>query len=353
MSLRPIGAPVTGILEYELCPGGVYNPYLCTPPRIYKESIKSIGHFFYNPSSDHLVAFALMDQAAWPGWNALRIEWKAGTGEFVSREWCGIWAISWHRNATLGSYNKIFDSDVLGHPEEVDQYLNNSAPMWRRDDLVLAHPIVNLQDNLIAGVNDWSLLVYDLTTAPPTLKTSLRLPNTLGYLCMESREICWVITRDGLILKANYKRNPPRWEMLSSVQNPSPDALNYFVTWDTKRSRLAVLRHRPEAEDGACQSQFEFYQPIVKIAGLTDPVPVSRHHAGDIVEFVAHLYGTAGEGVTPYRILGSLAGPPQGSLIKAEGSTSWNGSVSLLYQAPALSGEDTLILETSINDGAL
>ena len=47
-------------------------------------------------------------------------------------------------------------------------------------------------------------------------------------------------------------------------------------------------------------------KPLVKIVGMTDPVPVGRHRAGDMMEFVAHLYGSAGEGVTPYRVIGSL-----------------------------------------------
>lgn len=364
MSLQLIQT-VTGIINYALYDGvspATYCPYLIVPPRLYSESINSLGvkNFFYNPSTDRLVGFVGYDQIAWPGWSVSRYEWDAETGEIISKESSGIWAIAWHKGAGLGSYNKTFDLDVAGHPEEVDPLtLTWTSPLWKRNDITLSRcAMVNLQDNLLVGINDWFLLVYDLSTSPPTAKASMRIPALPGYLCMESREICWVITHDGLILKANYKNDPPRWEMLSGVQRTYEDAINYLSAWDTKRGRLVVLCQRADAEDGACQCLFEFYKPLVKIVGLTDPVPVGRHRGGDITEFVAHLYGSAGEGVTPYRIIGSLQPEAKGGLLRAEGTTTLNGAVSLLYQAPASVEElesvsETIILETSITDGAL
>lgn len=352
MSLWPIKT-IEPIWEYELCDGsgGIYAPKLCAEPIIYKETLTSFGHFFYEPSSDRLVAFATMGQKAWPGWNAVRLEWDPETGEMLSRALSGIWATAWHQHATLGSFNQIFDLDVLGHPEAVDPFINWVSPMWRRDDISLSYAVVNLQDNLLAGVSSFDLNIYDLTKSPPELKASMRLPNTLGYLCMESREICWVITRDGLIVKANYKSNPPRWEMLSSVQNPSPDAINYLITWDQKRGRLVVLRQRPDAADGACQCQLEFYRPLIKVAGITDPVPMSNPLSGKQTEFVAHLYGQSGEGVSPYRVVAALQTPASGIMLQAESISTQNGAVSFLYQGPEAAGEETLILEATINDG--
>jgi hypothetical protein len=362
MSLWPIKT-VTGIMEYELCQGndGFYNAVLCTPPRIYRETLLQLASFFYEPSNDHLVGFMTFQQKAWPGWGAWRYEWSAETGEFIKRTWCGIWPIAYPKHAGLGSYNKIFCVFSSG-PQISDvpwDTLYWADGTWLVDTSTwvpephFVQALVNLQDNLVVGVKDWNLEVWDIS-GTPTLIKALRLPNTLGYLCMESREICWVITKDGLILKANYKDPSPRWEMLSSVQpDDHPDTYNFLMTWDPKRGRLVVLRQRHDAEDGANQCQFEFYRPLVKIIGMTDPVPVNRHRAGDLVEFVAHLYGNAGEGVTPYRVIGSLVAPAQGTLLRAEASSAVNGAVSLLYQAPAESGEDTLILAASINDGAL
>ncbi len=345
------GREITGL-------GGLYNAYLITPPRLYENRVFTIGNFFYEPSNDRLVAYAFFEKIVWPGWDALRSEWDPETGALVKQTYCGYGPLYFSGRAGLGSYNKMFAAVGNKINEVPWDTLVWVSPMWTINPQTWTPPasilqaVVNLQDSLIAGVEDWFLKVWDIS-GTPALRSSLRLPNTLGSLAYESREICWVITKDGLILKANYKNNPPRWEMLSSVQDPCPDALKYFIAWDQKRGRLVVLRQRPDAEDGSCQCQFEFYRPLVKIVGLTDPVPVNRHRAGDLVEFVAHLYGDAGEGVTPYRIIGSLQAPAQGSLLRAESSSAWNGAISLLYQAPVTDGEDTLILEASINDGAL
>jgi hypothetical protein len=359
MSLWPIKT-VTGIIEYGLCDGGggAYAPDLCVEPKIYKESIDVIHHFFYEPSNDLLIAYILFRQKAWPGWGVSRFEWSAETGEFINRASVSIWTVSWNLHAGIGSYNKTFcvrpyDWKITEVPWNTISW---TSPMWSMDMATwnpnpqLRYVVVNLQDNLIAGIKDWNLEVWDIS-GTPTRRGSMRLPNVLGYLAMESREICWVITKDGIILKANYKDNPPRWEMITSIQNPSPDAINYFITWDQKRGRVAVMRQRPDAADGACQCQFEFYRPLIKVVDITEPVPVGRHRAGDLTEFVAHLYGAAGEGITPYRVLGSLQTPALGSLLRAEGVSAVNGSISLLYRAPDEPGEDTLIVEATITDG--
>jgi hypothetical protein len=352
----------TGIIEYALCDGqgGIYAPDLCAGNKIYKEEIDEIGHFFYEPSHDLLVSYIKTRQKAWPGWAAYRYEWNPETGAFIKRTWCGILPISYPNHAGLGSFGKVFTTSNLAHiiSEVPWDTLAWASPRWTIDPTtwtparLFQYALVNLQDGLIVGVVDRNLETWDIS-GTPTMQGTLRLPNLLGYLCMESREICWVITRDGLILKANYKDTPPRWEMLSSVQDPSPDTLNYFMAWDQKRGRLVVLRQRPDAEDGTCQCQFEFYKPLVKIINITDPVPVSRHRAGDVVEFVAHLYGATGEGVTPYRVRGRLQAPAAGTLLRSEATSGLNGAISLVFQAPADVEEDTIILETTINDGAL
>jgi hypothetical protein len=361
MSLWPINI-ATGIIEYDLCDGGtgIYAPDLCVDPKIYQESITDIGHFFYEPSNDRLVAYLLTRKKAWPGWDAFRYEWSAETGALIRRTWVGVGASHYANHAGVGSFNKIFttwkpDARITEVPW--NDLTGWASPMWSIDpstwtpSRAFTHAVVNLQDNLIVGVPFGpSIEIWDIS-GTPTLRAALQLPNPLGYLAYESRETCWAITQTGLILKANYKENPPRWEMLSSVQDPSPDALNYFITWDRKRERLAVLRQRPDATDGACQCQLEFYRPLVRVANMTDPVPVSRHRCGEVVEIVAHLYGTAGEGITPYRVTASLQAPAGGTLLRSEGISTVNGAVSFIYKAPDVIGEETVILEATINDG--
>jgi hypothetical protein len=260
----------------------------------------------------------------------------------------------------MGSFNKIYTTwNSSTQVSEVSwDYLYPPIGGWSVDpatwnpSTILRYALVNREDNLIAGVGSWYLEVWDIS-GTPTRRALLRLPYTLGYMCWESRNILWVITKTGIICKADYKRNPPRWEMMSKVQDPSPDAINYLIAFDTKRNRVVVLRQRPDAEDGSCQCQLEFYWPLVKILGLTDPVPVGRHRAGDKTEFVTHLYGDTGEGVPPFVVRAVLRPPAQGTLLKKESTSQVNGAVSFLYEAPPMAGQDEITVSAEINDGTL
>ena len=158
----------------------------------------------------------------------------------------------------------------------------------------------------------------------------------------------WLVTQDGLIAKANYRLG--RWEMLSTVQDPAPDALNYLCAFDAKRNRLAIFRQRPDAADGACQCQIEFYRPLCRVGRLTDPVPVSPLRAGTKVHLVAHLVGDSGEGIGGYLVNGELLDPAQGTLLTPVAGTELCGAVTFKYQAPA-AVEDTLKISATIVDG--
>ena len=176
----------------------------------------------------------------------------------------------------------------------------------------------------------------------------LRLPNLISSLCYESRKYCWVITTDGVILKANYLI--PRWEMISTVQNPSPDTLKYLIAFDTKRNRVVVLRIRPDAADGACQIQLEFYYPMVKPAYLTQPVPVSSLRSGSRVILAANLIGDAGEGLTPYTVSGAMVAPVEGYLATPFSGTEMDGRVCFQYQAPDIACTETLQLSVTVEE---
>lgn len=337
-------------------PGSFYQSQLITPPRHYAESIDRFTHFFYEPSNDALVAFAWLDVIWWPGWAVSWFKWSASDGSYLGRGSANFWNMTYASGVGMGSYNKFFGFWVAdSHIYEFDWqglYPNGGwgiNPTTWRPPSTFGQVVVNLQDNLIAGVKDWSLDVWSINGAP-YLRGSLRLPNTLGALTYESRENCWIITHDGLIAKANYRVNPPRWEMLSAVQNPSPDATNYFCAFDTRRNRLAVLRVRPDAVDGACQCQLEFYRPLYRVAGLTDPVPVSPLRAGQVTRFVAHLYGDAGEGVASHLVNAALAAPALGEVVIPVAGSELNGAVTLGYQGGAV-GSDTLQLSATITDG--
>jgi len=365
MSLWPIKTAVPELYtEWDgVMPGIHYNDYLVTPPRHYSEALMTSlppKAFYYLPGADILALAVGLDILAWPGWSYRLALFSADTGAF--QEWRGLsfflWA--WLSSAGPGSYGQIYAcGQSFNGVAQVDPYtLAWAAGQWTvapgdwDPGTIFTWAVVNRQDHLIAGVSTWNLEIYDLAVSPPALLHTLRLPNTLGGLAYENRDCLWLVTNNGLIAKARYRAVMPRWEMLSSVQDPSADALAYLCAFDSLRNRLAVFRQRPDAADGASQSQIEFYRPLVQVAGLTDPVPVSRVRAADRVDFVTHLYGSQGEGVTPYVINAALEAPALGTVLTPVAATGLNGAGVVKYLAPAATGEETLTVTATITDGA-
>jgi hypothetical protein len=356
MGLWPLSA-LAPCLSYHPWGGMAYpyNPYLVTPPRIYDEAIRSISDFFYEPGNDILVAFMQFDINAWPGWAAYRYKFNADTGAFIERQAASIYTMAWHNHAGVGSCNTIFTtmrSSTTIHQVPWDT-LTPQAGMWQADPhtwnpaSTYNFALVNLIDGILAGVSSWNLDLWNLNPTP-RLRLSMRLPDTLGYLAYEDRNNLWLITHGGLVAKANYRLG--RWEMLSTVQNPSPDAINYLCAFDTRRKRLAVFRQRPDAADGACQCQIEFYRPLCRVGLLTDPVPVSPLRAGEKVRLVAHLVGDSGEGIGGYLVNAELLDPAQGECLTPVAGTELCGAVTFRYRAPA-AGTDTLKISATVTDG--
>lgn len=358
MALYPIKI-VAPCLNYNLWDGvtyTAYNQYLITPPRIYEEAINSVAHFFYEPSNDCLVAYMQFDTIHWPSWGAYLFKWKADTGEFIGREETSIFNIAWANKAGVGSYNHIYttmkpNSKINEVPW--NDLIGWESGMWSVDPStwtppsIYSHALVNRIDGIVCGISSMNLDIWDISSTP-TRTAQMRLPNTLGYLTYENRENLWLVTNDGLIAKANYQM--ARWEMLSAVQDPSPDAIDYLCAFDTKRKRLAVFRRRPDATDGACQCQLEFYRPLCRVAQLTDPVPVSPLRAGEKVRFVAHLIGDTGEGIASYLINGELLEPVSGECLTPVAQTENCGAITFRYQATEAC-EDTLKISATITDG--
>jgi hypothetical protein len=363
MSLYPIKttAPAFQFTPYtgELPAPSRYNNYLVTPPRIYQEEVDRVQHFFYEPGSDQLVAYIWFKTYFWPGWGLYLYEWDANTGDFVRRT-AVSWSIVYPNHAGVGSYGKIYTT--WNYDSTVSEVkwgdLHKPTNGWSIDPSTWTPTrtfflaVVNREDNLLAGVHSLDLEIWDIS-GTPARQASLRCPETPSYMCYEDRQRLWIITQGGLIAKANYQK--ARWEMLSSVQNPSSDAQAYLCAFDTLRNRLAVFRARPAAADGACQCQLEFYRPLIKVAsdGLTDPVPTASLRCGKKITFVAHLHGDRGEGLPSYVVKAALPSPALGTLLNSCATTELNGALEINYQAPAAAGEDTLQLSATITDGEM
>jgi len=342
-----------------------YGQTLLACPRRYEQDTASVANFFYEPGADKYIAHILLHAAYWPSWDARRYEFSAEDGAWLNRDsvlsrsddsWIGIWGAAYTQNATLGSFSKIYACrnceyyirEVLascGEPVAggwaVNPYTWNPKSIYR-------FAVVNRYDNLLVGASSWTLDMWRNIGATPERYATLRLPNVLNALTYESKKYCWAITQDEVILKADYQI--PRWEMISTVQNPTSDTKAYRIAFDTKRKRIAVFRHRQDAADGACQNQLEFYYPMVNAGQLTQPVPVTSLRAGNRIILAAHLIGDAGEGLTPYTVEGELLAPVEGRLTTPFSNTELNGRVCFQYQAPDEACEETLKLDVTVEE---
>ena len=311
------------------------------------------------PGSDRLIFHTWLDKTAWPSWDVKRYEFDAATGALVGDAfgtWTGIWGPINSNHPTMGSFGKVYTcrNSETKIREVTYEGLDPVSGGWWVDPYtwspksIYTYAIVNQIDNLLVAGANWTLDCWRNISTTPERFATLRLPNVISSICYESRKYCWVITVDGVILKANYLI--PRWEMISTVQNPSGDTLKYLIAFDTKRNRVVVLRIRPDATDGACQIQLEFYYPMVKPAYLTQPVPVSSLRSGGRVLMAANLIGDAGEGLTPYTVTGAMVDPVEGYLVTPFSGTEMNGRVCFQYQARDQACTETLQLSVTVEE---
>ena len=376
MSLWPIltVAPCMEYVDLGRCfPSGVpskwyenrwwYNDWLVTCPRHYKQTTMNVANFFYEPGNDRLIAHIVLTTTYWPGWDVQRYEFAAEDGTWINREevlagqaFIGIWGASWTRDATMGSFNKIYacrnsETAIREISWETAVPVDNGwwvDPYTWNPKSIYGFAVVNRVDNLLAAAASWTLDCWRNISGTPERFGHLRLPNVLNYLAYENRNYCWGITKDGVIVKADYQ--VPRWEMISTVQNPTDDVKGYAITFDTRRKRVVVFRWREDAADGACRNQLEFYYPMVNPAKLTKPVPVTSLRAGKRIVFVSHLIGDAGEGLSPYTVEGEMVPPVEGKLNTPFTNTERSGRACFQYQAPATGCLETLRLRTTVEE---
>lgn len=346
--------------------GYCYNGYLIACPRKYRQETTSLSHFFYEPSSDTIRIILISTVTWWPGWDASIYIFNAETGEWLNRAevfahtaGVGIWGTSWTAHVSLGSYNKIYasmntDLRILEvDPTTLNEItggwsVNPNADPWNPHTTNLRMAVVNRIDQIIAGTAGATLDCWEKIESTPEKFASLAMVGQPSYLCWENRNYLWTIGGDGTISKIDYK--VPRYEMISSVQNPEITSTGYRIAFDTKRKRVVVFRAMPNAEDGTCQHQLEFYYPMVNATYLTAPVPIRSLRAGGKIQFVSHLRGDAGEGVTPYTVNAELINDVHGYLVSPFAGTELNGRVTHGYQAPDEPAADTIQLTATVDE---
>lgn len=364
-------APCFEYIDHGRCyssgPRWAVHGELVTCPRHFEQSIRYPLRFFYEPGNDVLVLHLVMNEAGIPGWSGVRYEFNPDTGEWTNRDevlsrspnaYFSSWGSLVNRNATMGGFNKIYANywatNYTSLVLEIDWQFGNPVPGgWSCDPYqwdnksIYPFSVVNRLGHFVGGNGNFLDCWRNIDTSPEKFG-SLTIPGTISYLAYESRNYCWLITKSGLILKADYLI--PRWEMTSQVRSPAPDAKGYCITFDTKRKQVVVFCWRPDAADGACQSQLEFYYPMVGAANLTEPVPVTSLRANNRILFVSHLVGDAGEGLTPYTVEGELVEPAEGELLTPFAATELNGRTTFVYQAPDVACTETLRLKVKVEE---
>ena len=364
----PPGPKVPSIFGAYLWFHGAYNPYLLTCPRHYDYTILGADHFFYDAGSDTLVLQSRLALSVWIGWMVKPYHFNASDGVLLGEDAfeptggvSGLFGPIYSRSAAVGSYSKIY-APYYGTGNANDNYIreiniDNMEPIvngWKvnpytwNPSRLYSFAIVNREDNILVGGTGNTLDCWRNINTAPEIFAKLTVPGIISYVAYESRKYLWVITTDGIILKANYQI--PRWEMVSTVQNPTEDTLRYLITFDTKRHRVVVFRWRADAVDGASRNQIEFYFPMVLPAILTQPVPVTSLKSGKRIFLVSNLIGNAGEGLTPYTVNGVMKAPVEGYLITPFSGTELNGRVSFQYQPPRSACEETLQLSVIVEE---
>lgn len=351
---------VAPCFDYEAYVGNprgyyVYALELISPPRHYVESLISPKQFFYDPVEDVYVAYATLDYAFWPSWRMYRLVWNGADGS-LNEEYTdnsNIFFAHWTNHISVGGYDKFYATgnsflDVKEISWKANTWSGWTCFDWAgRTPPVFHQAIVNRKDKIVVG-NSLSSVFYIFNYETHALlgKIGSLYTTNRGYMSYESDTHFWVAYSTGQLAKINYSTR--RHEMLSCVVSPDPEDISYRCAFDTSRKRLAILRHKPDAADGACRLQLEFYQPVPQASVITAPVPVHSLAAGERINFSAHVLGDAGEGIASQAVAATLALPAAGQLVTGRLTTGLNGSVNITYQAPDDNAAETLTVSTEV-----
>ena len=346
-------------------PGGDYFTGLYGDPE------ESLHRFAYSESRDQFVVAGMFEW--WPfgvrtGWPA-NLYFNGETGAFeegISAPW-NYWQLYYQNMVwSQGSFGKVYSVGMsyafsTYQIVEVDvdtrlPIINMTVPSntWNPETYFsICSYCMERQEAIIVESNPFGtneIEVWDCSNPLiPVQKSKLIPPGIVSNLCYENKELMWLVTTEGIIAKFNYELAYPRYEVLSSVQDPGGDTLAYRVAYDSKRKRVVVFRIRDDA-DGKNQSSIEFYRPYYVPSQITEPVPVKKVVGGQVTDFVGHLLGSAGEGVAAQTVIPSLSIGANGSLLTNVASTSLNGSFLVRYQVGNSLYTDELELSADIGE---
>lgn len=344
-------------VEYEEClpgDGAVYNSYLCTPPRIYREEIQPTGilGFWYDETKDRFILLVRMSFALWPSWRINSYEIHPETG-LVTAQSLGrtISGVLFHGPYTGGDFRRVYANTLAGAVANVDPttlVVDASNPLVTSADVdgaAISRFVLNQTDRTIVLGRTGHVAVWNYVTNTRLGRISLPelFVNDLAY---EDNDRCWAVIAPTLslsnpgIVKLNYKKFVP--ELYTTLQPSDPVDVNTRIAYDSKRKNLGVFRQRANASDGAATHALEIYKPYSLPTTLTDPVPVQSVVVNQISTITANLVGDRGE-VGQVKAV-SVSNDGAGFILQPTVTPRVNGSITFQYQAAATLGDDTITL---------
>jgi len=293
---------------YELCQpgdGAVYNPDLCTAPRIYRETFfnttNSIRGMWYDSKTDEYVLFVLMRFTLWPSYRTNVYRISPETGLVTSQE-LGFAHLGFNlQSYENGEFNKLYAySPGLGVFEVDTTLLTTLGPVIVSDSEAggfdLQPFVINRKDSLLVVDRVGELQIWDYSTT--TLLGTFGIPALdIDDMAYEDNERAWAVmpSFDGIptVMKFNYKdRNI---ESMSAIQASGATDFQTMIAYDSKRKVVAIFRQRADAVDGAAQHVLGLYKPFAIPTNITEPVPVGTLEPGKVTTFVANMFGDRGE----------------------------------------------------------
>jgi hypothetical protein len=352
-------------IQYELClpgDGVIYNSYLCTPPRQYREEFFSSGikGFYYDANKDEYVLIVLMQFAAWPSWRVNVWHINPETGLSTSKEeGVPIPNIFFVRSYENGQLKKVYANKFAGAGsnsilvvDPVTYAVNTNFPVVVDADVggfLMDKFLLSRTNNLVALSDVSKLRRYNYATQ--TQLESISFPEwTANDLAYESESVGWGVLSSatgfdaGLsVIKFNYL--DPAVEILTAIQSNGTER-DSSIAFDSKRKAIAVFRNMPVDTDGASLDILDIYKPVPGPFLITEAVPQGKLIPGKTVQMIAHIIGDRGEAGTVQCVTVSNTG--SGTILQTVVAPRGNGTISFQYRAGPNPGTDTITLTAEI-----
>lgn len=364
---------ITPPFQFDPCQPGdesLANGFLCTPPREYRQEWfdgAGINGFWYDHANDLYRVQAPFTEVGIGGsgnsHQLISINPETGIASKVGGQTLNFF----NRHVSLNSYELAYLYRLAGGPpaSPSNSILNCDNITGIPNAAQIAAPIaigsdygglaannfhLNRTNTLISIGIAGTLQIWNYSTA--TLVKEIGLPNENVILKMlyESEEIAYVvmdtpITNQFDLMKVNVVLGTV--EMYTAIQPIAGTDNDVNFAFDTRRKTLAVYHQRTHnATTGANEDVLEYFKIIPAPVEITDPVPLSVVRVNERVKMVGHVLGDHGEAGVGKNVTVTNSG--SGVVLTPSVTPIANGTFSIDYEAPAVTGVDTITNEAEV-----